>query len=44
MRSFGEDRRLIKLPASLESLDAVAKELGRKPEAVAKIAKRLGIS
>jgi hypothetical protein len=32
------------LAGSLKSLEAVATELGRKPEAVAKSAKRLGIS
>jgi hypothetical protein len=42
--SFAEDRRLIQLAGSLKSLEAVAKQLGRKPEAVAKSAKRLGVS
>jgi hypothetical protein len=44
MRSFAEDRRLIQLAGSLKSLEAVSKRLGRKPEAVAKMAKRLGVS
>jgi hypothetical protein len=43
-RSFAEDRRLIALAGSLKSLEAVASELGRNPEAVARSAKRLGIS
>jgi hypothetical protein len=42
--SFAEDRRLIQLAGSLKSLEAVAKHLGRKPESVAKTAKRLGVS
>jgi hypothetical protein len=42
--SFADDRRLIKLARSLKSLEAVAKQLGRKPEAVAKSARRLGVS
>jgi hypothetical protein len=41
--SFADDRRLIQLAGSLKSLEAVAKQLGRKPEAVAKTAKRLGV-
>jgi hypothetical protein len=44
MRSFAADRRLIQLAGSLKSLEAVAKRLGRKPESVAKTARRLGIS
>jgi hypothetical protein len=44
MISFADDRRLIELAASLKSLDAIAKKLGRKPEVVAKAAKRLGVS
>jgi hypothetical protein len=43
-RSFADERRLIALAASLKSLEAVATALGRKPEAVAKSAKRLGVS
>jgi hypothetical protein len=42
--SFADDRRLIQLAASLKSLEAVAKQLGKDPKAVAKSAKRLGIS
>jgi hypothetical protein len=42
--SFADDRRLIRLAGSLKSLEAVATHLGRKPEAVAKTAKRLGVS
>jgi hypothetical protein len=43
MMSFADDRRLIQLAASLKSLEAVAKELGKDPKAVAKTAKRLGV-
>jgi hypothetical protein len=42
--SFGEDRRLIALSVALKSLEAVSSALGRKPESVAKSARRLGIS
>jgi hypothetical protein len=42
--SFAEDRRLIQLAASLKSLEAVADEMMRTPENVARIAKRLGVS
>jgi hypothetical protein len=42
--SFAEDRRLIQLAASLKSLEAVADELGRTPESVARSAKKLGAS
>jgi hypothetical protein len=42
--SFAEDRRLIQLAASLKSLEAVAVELKRTPESVARSAKKLGIS
>jgi hypothetical protein len=44
MRSFAKDRQLIQLAGSLKSLEAVAKHLGRKPESVARSAKRLGVS
>jgi hypothetical protein len=44
MMSFAKDRQLIQLVGSLKSLEAVAKQLGRKPEAIAKAAKRLGVS
>jgi hypothetical protein len=42
--SFAEDRRLIQLAASSESLEAVADELERTPRSVARMAKRLVIS
>lgn len=42
--SFADDRRLLKLAGSLKSLEAVATQLGRKPEAVAKAGKRLGVT
>jgi hypothetical protein len=42
--SFAEDRRLIELAASLKSLEAVADELKRTPQNVARTAKRLGLS
>jgi hypothetical protein len=42
--SFAEDRRLIQLAASSESLEAVADELERPPRSVARTAKRLVIS
>jgi hypothetical protein len=42
--SFAADRRLIALAGTLKSLEAVADALGRNPEAVAKSAKRLGVS
>jgi len=41
--SFAEDRRLIQLAASLKSLEAVADEMKRTPEKVARMAKRLGV-
>jgi len=44
MMSFADDRRLIKLAGSVKSLEAVAKQLGKEPKAVAKAAKRLGVS
>lgn len=44
MMSFADDRRFLKVAKSLKSLEAVAKELGRSPEAVAKTAMRLGVS
>ena len=43
-QSFAADRRLIVLSASLKSLEAIAKALGRTPESVARSAKRLGVS
>ena len=42
--SFAEDRRLVALAGTLKSLQAVANALGRKPESVARSAKRLGVS
>ena len=42
--SFEEDRRLIEVAASLTSLEAVAKQMSRSKETVAKMARRLGIS
>jgi len=42
--SFADDRRLIKLARSVKSLEALAKQLGKEPKAVAKAAKRLGVS
>jgi hypothetical protein len=42
--SFADDRRLIQLAASLKSLEAVAKQFGKKPNTVAKAAKRLGLN
>jgi hypothetical protein len=42
--SFAEDRRLIQLAATLKSLEAVADQMKRTPERVARMAKRLGVS
>ena len=42
--SYAEDRRLIELATSLESVEAIAAELKRPPERVAQTAKRLGVS
>jgi hypothetical protein len=42
--SYSDDRRLIQLASSTKSLEVVAKKLDRKPEAVARSAKRLGVS
>jgi hypothetical protein len=42
--SYVGDRLLIDAAKSIKSLEAVAKRLGRKPKAVAKAAKRLGVS
>ena len=42
-RSFSDERRLIALAKTLD-LDAIAKKTGRKPLAVLKMARRLGIS
>jgi phage terminase small subunit len=43
-RSFADERRLIAIAQSMKSLEAIASELGRTPESVAKSAKRLGVS
>jgi len=40
--SFAEDRRLMQVASSLKSLEAVAAEMKRTPENVARTAKRLG--
>jgi hypothetical protein len=42
-RSFSDERRLIEL-AKTKDLETIVKETGRKPEAVLKMATRLGIS
>jgi hypothetical protein len=42
--TFREDRRLIDVAASLKSLEAVATQMSRSKETVAKMARRLGIS
>jgi hypothetical protein len=42
--SFADDRRLIKLAKSSKSLETVARQLGKDPKAVAKAARRLGLS
>jgi hypothetical protein len=44
MMSFADDRRLIQLAGSVKSLEAVAKHLGKDPNAISKAAKRLGVS
>jgi hypothetical protein len=44
MNSFADDRRFLKVAKSLKSVEAVAKEMGRKPESVVKTALRLGVS
>jgi hypothetical protein len=41
---MAQDRQLIQLAISRESLEAVAIKMQRAPECVAKIAKRLGVS
>jgi hypothetical protein len=43
MRTFADDRRLIKLAGALKSLEAVAKRLDTTPKSVAKAARRLGL-
>jgi hypothetical protein len=42
-RSFANDRQLIDLAKTM-NLEAIAKKTGRKPKALLKMAKRLGIS
>jgi hypothetical protein len=42
-RSFSEERQLIEL-AQTSDLETIVKRTGRKPEAVLKMAKRLGLS
>jgi hypothetical protein len=41
--SYADDRRLIQLAASSKSVDAIADEMNRPPEAVVQMALRLGI-
>lgn len=42
--SFKEDRRLIELAKSSISLEEAAKQLGRSPDAIKRMALRLGLS
>ena len=42
--SFKEDRRLIELAKSSASLEDAAKQLGRSPDAIKRMALRLGLS
>ncbi|MDN3278933.1 hypothetical protein QWJ07_32050 [Frankia sp. RB7] len=42
--SFKEDRRLMELAKSSISLEDAAKQLGRPPEAIKRMALRLGLS
>ena len=42
--SFKEDRRLMELAKSSVSLEEAAKQLGRSPEAIKRMATRLGLS
>ncbi|MCA1364584.1 MULTISPECIES: hypothetical protein [Bradyrhizobium] len=42
--SFKEDRRLIELAKSSTSLEQAAKALGRSPDAIKRMALRLGLS
>jgi hypothetical protein len=42
--SFKEDRRLLELAKSSISLEEAAKQLGRSPEAIKRMALRLGVS
>ena len=42
--SFKEDRRLMELAKSSITLEQAAKQLGRSPEAIKRMALRLGLS
>ncbi|MDE5445708.1 hypothetical protein GWG65_30730 [Bradyrhizobium sp. CSA207] len=42
--SFKEDRRLMELAKSSASLEEAAKQLGRSPDAIKRMALRLGLS
>jgi hypothetical protein len=42
--SFKEDRRLMELAKSSITLEQAAKQLGRTPEAIKRMALRLGLS
>ena len=42
--SFKEDRKLMELAKSTVSLEEAAKQLGRSPEAVKRMALRLGLT
>jgi hypothetical protein len=42
--SFKEDRRLMELAKTSVSLEDAAKQLGRSPEAIKRMALRLGLS
>lgn len=42
--SFKEDRRLMELAKSSVSLEEAAKQLGRTPDAIKRMALRLGLS
>jgi IS30 family transposase len=42
--SFKEDRRLIELAKASVSLEEAAKQLGRSPDAIKRMALRLGLS
>ena len=42
--SFKEDRRLMELARTSTSLEEAAKQLGRSPHAIKRIALRLGLS
>ncbi|WP_271589769.1 hypothetical protein [Bradyrhizobium sp. CCBAU 53415] len=42
--SFKEDRRLMELAKSSASLEQAAKALGRSPDAIRRMALRLGLS